>query len=101
MFGYKELIQFQIIYNNYQFLLNLALYKEWLLAFAEANKMPVIDFDTNMKNQLRAGYSRYFMDGAHPNPAGHKIMAGIAKKAFQDMGILPEDQPQEDNRFEL
>ena len=80
---------------------NLALYKEWLLAFAQANKMPVVDFDTGMKNQLRAGYSRYFMDGAHPNPAGHKIMAGIAKKAFQDMGILPEDQPPEDNRFAL
>lgn len=80
---------------------NLSLYKEWLLAFAEVNKMPVIDFDTGMKNQLRAGYSRYFMDGAHPNPAGHKIMAGIAKKAFQDMGILPEDPKPEDHRFEL
>ena len=80
---------------------NLSVYKEWLLAFAEANKMPVIDFDTNMKNQLRAGYSRYFMDGAHPNPAGHKIMAGIAKKAFQDMGILPEDKPVTDDRFSL
>ena len=80
---------------------NLALYKEWLLAFAEANKMPVIDFDTGMKNQLRAGYSRYFMDGAHPNPAGHKIMAGIAKKAFQDMGILPADPPPSDDRFAL
>lgn len=80
---------------------NLMLYKEWLLAFAEANKMPVIDFDTGMKNQLRAGYSRFFMDGAHPNPAGHKIMAGIAKKAFQDMGILPEDPKPEEHRFDL
>ena len=80
---------------------NLTLYKEWLLAFAEANQMPVIDFDTGMKSQLRAGYSRYFMDGAHPNPAGHKIMAGIAKKAFQDMGILPEEKPPADDRFAL
>ncbi len=81
---------------------NLQIYKEWLLAFAEANHLPVIDFDTKMKNRLKAGYSRYFMDGAHPNPAGHKIMAAIAKEAFQDMGILPPDpQPEEDNRFAL
>ncbi len=81
---------------------NLQIYKQWLLAFAEANHLPVIDFDTKMKNRLKAGYSRYFMDGAHPNPAGHKIMAAIAKEAFQDMGILPPDpQPEEDNRFAL
>lgn len=79
----------------------LMVYKEWLLAFADVNHMPVIDFDTGMKQQLRAGYGRFFMDGAHPNPAGHKIMASIAKKAFQDMKILPEDKPVEDRRFEL
>lgn len=80
---------------------NLQVYKEWLLAFAEANKMPVIDFDTGMKNRLRAGYSRFFMDGAHPNPAGHKIMAEIAREAFQKMGILPVEKPPEDDRFAL
>lgn len=80
---------------------NLQIYKEWLLAFAEANHMPVIDFDTGMKSRLKAGYSRFFMDGAHPNPAGHKIMAAIAKEAFQEMGILPVEKPPVDDRFAL
>ncbi len=77
----------------------MAAYKEWLIAFAEANKLPYIDFDTSMKNQLRSGYGRYFMDGVHPNPAGHKLIAGIAKKAFIKMGLLPK--PEDDDRFAL
>lgn len=77
----------------------IATYKEWLLAFAKANQLPYIDFDTEMKAKLRSGYGRYFIDGVHPNPAGHKIMAAIAKKGFQDMGILPK--PEEDDRFAL
>ncbi len=75
--------------------------KEWLLVFAKANMMPIIDFDTGMKNKLKAGYGRYFMDGAHPNPAGHKIMAAIAKEAFIAMGILKEKQKPTDDRFAL
>ncbi len=77
----------------------IATYKEWLITFAKANLLPYIDFDSGMKNKLRSGYGRYFFDGVHPNPAGHKIMAGIAKKGFQDMGILPE--PEDDGRFAL
>ncbi len=77
----------------------MAVYKEWLIAFADANKLPYIDFDTAMKNRLRSGYGRYFMDGVHPNPAGHKLLAGIAKKEFIKMGLLPK--PEEDDRFAL
>lgn len=77
----------------------MATYKEWLITFAKANLLPYIDFDTEMKTKLRAGYGRYFMDGVHPNPAGHKLMASIAKKGFQDMGILPK--PEDDDRFAL
>ncbi len=77
----------------------IATYKEWLITFAKANLLPYIDFDTEMKSKLRSGYGRYFFDGVHPNPAGHKIMAGIAKKAFQDMGILAK--PTDDDRFAL
>ena len=77
----------------------MATYKEWLITFAKANLLPYIDFDTGMKTKLHTGYGRYFMDGVHPNPAGHKIMASIAKQGFQDMGILPK--PEEDDRFSL
>ena len=77
----------------------MATYKEWLITFAKANLLPYIDFDSEMKNKLRSGYGRYFFDGVHPNPAGHKIMAGIAKTAFQDMGILAK--PTDDDRFAL
>ena len=77
----------------------IATYKEWLITFAKANLLPYIDFDSEMKNKLRSGYGRYFFDGVHPNPAGHKIMAGIAKKGFQDMGILAK--PTDDDRFAL
>ncbi len=77
----------------------MATYKEWLTTFAKANLLPYIDFDTGMKTKLHTGYGRYFMDGVHPNPAGHKIMASIAKQGFQDMGILPK--PEEDDRFSL
>lgn len=77
-------------------------YKNWLLQLAEMNALPCIDFDTKMKARLRAGYGRYFFDGIHPNPAGYKIMAAIAKEAFQEMGILPPDAPEpEDQRFAL
>ena len=61
----------------------MATYKEWLITFAKANLLPYIDFDTEMKTKLRAGYGRYFMDGVHPNPAGHKLMASIAKRDFR------------------
>ncbi len=77
----------------------MAAYREWLVTFAKANLLPYIDFDSGMKKRLRAGYRRYFLDGVHPNPAGHKIMAGIAKEAFQEMGLLPK--PQDDARFSL
>lgn len=80
---------------------NLAIFKEWLLMFAKANNLPFIDFDTHMKEKLRAGYSRYFMDGAHPNPAGHKIMASIAKDAFIEMGILKPKTNDPEDKFAL
>ena len=80
---------------------NLAVFKEWLIMFAKANNLPYIDFDTHMKEKLRAGYSRYFMDGAHPNPAGHKIMAAIAKEAFIEMGILKAKTKDPDEKFAL
>lgn len=81
---------------------NLAVFKEWLITFAKANNLPYIDFDTHMKAKLRAGYSRYFMDGAHPNPAGHKIMASIAKDAFIEMGILkPKEKQDVAGKFSL
>lgn len=80
---------------------NLLIYKEWLLVFAKANCMPYIDFDTGMKTKLRAGYGRYFFDGLHPNPAGHKIMAAIAKEAFIEMGILKKASDKIDEKFSL
>ena len=60
-----------------------------------------------MKSRLRGGYGRFFMDGIHPNPAGHRIMADIAKEFFQSLGWLPPDPPKEDRlknvekKFEL
>lgn len=80
---------------------NLAELKEWLITFARANNLPLIDFDTGMKNRLRAGYGRYFFDGIHPNPSGHRIMAMIAKDAFIKMGLLSRAEPAEDHRFDL
>lgn len=80
---------------------NMATLKQWLLTFAQANQLPVIDFDTGMKTRLKAGYGRYFMDGAHPNPAGHKIMAAVAKEAFIKMGLLQEKPQPVDDRFAL
>ena len=80
---------------------NIKLYKEWLLAFAEANHLPVIDFDTEMHSRLKAGYGRFFIDGAHPNPAGHRMMAAIAKDAFIKMGILEKKEKPVDHRFDL
>ncbi len=80
---------------------NLAELKQWLITFSQANNIPLIDFDTGMKNKLRAGYGRYFFDGIHPNPSGHRMMAIIAKEAFIKMGLLNEPEPQEDHRFDL
>lgn len=79
----------------------IKLYKEWLLAFAEANQLPIIDFDTEMHSRLKAGYGRFFIDGAHPNPAGHRMMAAIAKDAFIEMGILEKKEKPVDHRFDL
>ncbi len=85
---------------NYDFIREqLAVYKEWLSAFAKANLLPYVDFDSGMKNKLHSGYGRYFFDGIHPNPAGHKIMASIAAEFFEKIGILP--RPQDDDRFAL
>ena len=80
---------------------NLAEYKQWLITFAKANNLPLIDFDTGMKNKLRAGYGRYFFDGIHPNPSGHRMMALIAKEKFIEMGLLKAPEPEEDHRFDL
>lgn len=80
---------------------NLAELKQWLITFAKANNLPLIDFDTGMKNRLRAGYGRYFFDGIHPNPSGHRMMAIVAKEAFVKMGLLKEEAPEEDHRFDL
>ncbi len=86
---------------------NLAIFKQWLITFAKANMLPLLDFDTAMKSRLRGGYGRFFMDGIHPNPAGHRIMADIAKEFFQSLKWLPPDPPKEDRlksmekKFEL
>lgn len=80
---------------------NLAVLKEWLLMFAKANNLPFIDFDTHMKNKLRAGYSRYFFDGIHPNPSGHRMMSIVAREAFTEMGLLQKEVKPEDHRFDL
>ena len=86
---------------------NLAVLKQWLITFAKANQLPLLDFDTAMKSRLRGGYGRCFMDGIHPNPAGHRIMADIAKEFFQSLKWLPPDPPKEDKlkginkKFEL
>ncbi len=80
---------------------NLAELKQWLITFAKANNLPLIDFDTGMKNRLRAGYGRYFFDGIHPNPSGHRMMAIVAKEAFVKMGLLKEEAQEEDHRFDL
>lgn len=76
-------------------------YRDWLIEFAHANKMPLVDFGGEMKSRLRAGYSRFFLDGAHPNPAGHRMMASIAKDAFIEMGLLKKEEKPEDHRFDL
>jgi lysophospholipase L1-like esterase len=80
---------------------NLATLKQWVITFAKANNLSLIDFDTGMKDRLRAGYGRYFFDGIHPNPSGHRMMSLIAKDAFTEMGILKKEQEPEDRRFEL
>jgi len=78
---------------------NLAALKEWLKTFASANNLPLIDFDTEMKSRLRTGYSRYFFDGIHPNPSGHRIMAMIARDAFEEMGLLEKKADIAEKRF--
>ncbi len=76
-------------------------YNRWLREFARVNKLPIIDFDKEMHGRLKAGYGRFFIDGAHPNPAGHRMMAAIAKDAFIKMGILEKKEKPVDHRFDL
>lgn len=90
---WKTLMNYDLIREE------LATYKEWLITFAKANLLPYVDFDSGLKSKLRSGYGRYFFDGIHPNPAGHKIMASVAREFFQELGLLPK--PEEDDRFAL
>lgn len=80
---------------------NIRLYNDWLRELAKQNHFPLIDFDREMKNRLRAGYGRYFFDGVHPNPAGHSMMAKIAKDEFIKMGLLKKKDPIPDDKFAL
>ena len=90
---WKTLMNYDLIREE------LATYKEWLITFAKANLLPYVDFDSGLKSKLRSGYGRYFFDGIHPNPAGHKIMASVAREFFQELGLLPK--PEEDDRFAM
>lgn len=76
-------------------------YNRWLREFAKVNNMPLIDFDREMHDRLKAGYGRFFIDGAHPNPAGHRMMAAIARDAFIEMGLLEKKEKPVDHRFDL
>ena len=91
----KNLIDYEQVKEN------LAGLKQWLTAFAQANSLPFIDFDSGMKSRLRTGYGRYFFDGIHPTPSGHRIMAAIARDAFTEMGLLEKEPEPEDHRFDL
>lgn len=76
-------------------------YNRWLREFAKVNQLPLIDFDKEMHSRLKAGYGRFFIDGAHPNPAGHRMMAAVAKDAFIEMGLLEKKEKPVDHRFDL
>jgi lysophospholipase L1-like esterase len=60
-------------------------YAEWLRRFADVFNIPLVDFraafeavsDQEQKHAL-------YLDGLHPTPAGHRLMAGVLCRRFEE-----------------
>lgn len=52
-------------------------YRDWIINFSKAFNVLYVDFYTQFQNKTSEKYSNYFIDGLHPSPAGHQIMADI------------------------
>lgn len=63
-------------------------YRNWIMIFCALKNINYIDFqkcfEKNLKNKLP---SELYIDGLHPTPLGHKLMAGCIKEVFKVMNI--------------
>lgn len=58
---------------------NLARLADWIRAYAAERNWLCLDFAQKFPNYTTDGYTRYFLDGMHPNDRGHEILARIAQ----------------------
>lgn len=56
---------------------------EMIKAYADANKLPYVDYHTAMKDDRNGLPEKYSQDGVHPNLEGYKIMESLVQQAIQ------------------
>lgn len=52
-------------------------------AYADANKIPFVDYHSAMKDERNGLPEKYSKDGTHPILAGFKVMEEIVQKSIQ------------------
>lgn len=60
-------------------------YREWLKEYEEKEKIQIIDFYSSFLDSQGTIKEEYYLDEVHPNAAGYRIMAEVAKIAIRDM----------------
>lgn len=53
-------------------------------AYADANKLPYVDYHSAMKDERNGLPEKYSQDGVHPNLEGYKIMEALVQKAIRE-----------------
>ncbi len=51
---------------------------EWIREYCTKNHLICLDFEKEFPTRIQMEYSRYFIDGVHPNSFGYAIMREIA-----------------------
>ncbi len=55
-------------------------YHNWLMDFCKVFRLSCIDLFVAFQNEIQGQTSRYLLDGLHPGPEGHRILAEIIEK---------------------
>lgn len=63
-------------------------YRNWIITFCNENNINYIDFQKCFELSLKNKFpEELYIDGVHPTPFGHKLMAKCVKDVFEAMNI--------------
>ncbi len=60
-------------------------YTQWLRLFCSVFRVPTVDFWSAFENHCARG--ALYLDGLHPTPEGHRLMAGVFCRVIEELSL--------------